>query len=165
MRATCIVRFLRTVMTLLKEQDRAALRETFAEMDARVRITFFTQALNCETCSIVEQILDEVAPLGEKIELVKYNFALEGAAIEQYGIKRIPALAITRLETNDAAGTTHERDYGIRFYGMPSGYEFVSFIGAIMDVSAGDSQLAPESRALLAQLREPTHLQVFTTPT
>ena len=162
---TRIVHFSHIEMPLLKEQDRAALRDTFAEMTARVRIAFFQQAFDCETCGIVEQIVDEVAPLGEKIELVKHNFAIDRAAAEQYNIQRIPAMAITRLEATDAAEMPDERDYGIRLYGVPSGYEFMSFIGAILDVSAGDSQLSPESRALLAQVQEPTHIQVFATPT
>lgn len=155
-------------MPLLKEQDRHALRDEFAEMTARVRLLFFTQALDCETCEITGQILDEVAPLGEKIELVKYNYAIDREKVMQYGIARIPAIAIVRVEEEpNANGETQlrERDYGIRFYGVPAGYEFMSLVGSILDVSFGDSQLSPESRALLAQLTEPTHFQVFTTPT
>jgi alkyl hydroperoxide reductase subunit AhpF len=155
-------------MSLLKEQDREALRQEFETMDAGVRLIFFTQALGCETCRITEQILDEVAPLGDKIELVKKNYAIDRAEAERLGITRIPAVAVVRLqEHHEETGETllREHDYGIRFYGVPSGYEFMSFIGAILDVSSGDSQLAPESRALVAQITQPTHFQVFTTPT
>ncbi|MBI4673017.1 MAG: hypothetical protein HY741_15290 [Chloroflexi bacterium] len=155
-------------MALLKDSDRAALRETFTEMTARVRLIFFTQALGCETCEIVGQILDEVTPLGEKIELVKYNNAIDRDQVAHYGIARIPAIAVVRLEAtapDDGALAVTEHDYGIRFYGVPSGYEFMSLIGAILDVSSGDSQLSAPSRTLLAQVTEPTHLQVFTTPT
>lgn len=155
-------------MSLLKEQDRQALREEFAEMSGRVRLLYFTQALDCETCAITGQILDEVAPLGEKIELVKYNYAIDRERVAQYGIARIPAIAIVRLEEEPTASgepAAHEHDYGIRFYGVPSGYEFMSLVGSILDVSSGDSQLSADSRALLAQLTEPTHFQIFTTPT
>jgi alkyl hydroperoxide reductase subunit AhpF len=153
-------------MALLKEQDRAALRETFAEMTGRVRVAFFAQALGCETCGIVEQILDEVAPLGDKIELVKYNYAIDREQVAKYGIQRIPAIALTRLESStDEESSPVERDYGIRFYGVPSGYEFMTLIGGILDVSSGESHLSDESRQLVAQLTEPTHIQVFTTPT
>ena len=155
-------------MGLLQDQDRDALRQEFSAMTGRVRVLFFTQALGCETCGITGQILDEIAPLGEKIELVKMNYAIDRDAVQKYAIRRIPAIAIVRVEEfqNEAGETeTRERDYGIRFYGVPSGYEFIALIGAILDVSSGDSQLAPATRALLSELHEPTHLQVFTTPT
>lgn len=80
-------------MPLLKERDRQALAEQFAEMSAPVRILFFTRASECETCSITEQILDKVAPLGDKIELVKLDYAEAQDAAQRYGIVRIPAFA------------------------------------------------------------------------
>ncbi len=155
-------------MALLQERDRDALRQEFSAMTENVRILFFTQALGCETCGITGQILDELTPLGEKIELVKLNYAIDRDAGQRYAIKRIPAMAIVRVEefeTETGERELRERDYGIRFYGVPSGYEFMSLIGAILDVSSGDSHLSPATRALLAQLTQPTHLQVFTTPT
>ncbi|HZQ09433.1 MAG TPA: hypothetical protein VFD70_22835 [Anaerolineae bacterium] len=155
-------------MPLLKDQDRQALEQTFGEMPGRVRVIFFTQALDCETCEITGKILDEIAPLGEKIELVKYNFAIDKDKVSQYNIARIPAIAIVRLdESQNESGEPklHEHDYGIRFYGVPAGYEFMSLVGSILDVSSGDSQLSPQSRGLVAQVQAPTHIQVFTTPT
>jgi hypothetical protein len=57
------------------------------------------------------------------------------------------------------------KDSGIRFYGIPLGYEFMPFLEAIKDASRGGTDLTPETRAALAEVREPVHLQVFTTPT
>ena len=57
------------------------------------------------------------------------------------------------------------QDYGIRFRGIPSGYEFMSLLDAIQMVLAGDSGLTGASRALLAGLESPLALQVFVTPT
>ena len=87
--------------------------------------------------------------------------------VERYKIVRIPATAVVRVETiaKNGASEIVDRDYGIRFYGIPAGYEFASLIGDILDVSSGDSGLAPETKAALADLKEPLHLQVFTTPT
>lgn len=155
-------------MALLKEADREALRQEFEQMTGRVRLLFFTQALGCETCPITLQILEEIAPLSDKIELVKYNYAIDREQVSRYGIARIPAIAVVRVQddqTNDDESAPQERDYGIRFYGVPSGYEFMSLISAILDVSSGDSGLMPETRELVAQVATPTHLQVFTTPT
>lgn len=155
-------------MPLLQEQNRQALVTEFAAMTGRVRLVFFTQALDCETCEITGQLLNEVAVLSEKIELVTHNFAIDRAEAERYAIARVPAFAVVHLDemqTPDGSSELRERDYGIRFYGVPSGYEFTSFIGAILDVSSADSHLSKASRALVAQINSPAHIQVFTTPT
>lgn len=155
-------------MALLKPSDQAALRGELEKMTNQVRIVFFTQALDCETCEITKQILEEVCGLSEKLELRTFNFAIDREAAAQYGIARIPGFALIRLEdrsNGDGTTETVEKDYGIRFYGVPSGYEFMSLIGDLIDVSLGASDLSPESKALIAQVHEPLHLQVFTTPT
>jgi thiol-disulfide isomerase/thioredoxin len=155
-------------MALLKASDQAALHEELGDMTNAVRLVFFTQALNCETCEITKQILEEIKGLSDKLELQTYNFAIDQEAVSRYGITRIPAIAIVRIEEeDDATGkeVATEKDYGIRFYGVPSGYEFMSLIGDILDVSHGESGLSPESKSLVAQVQEPIHLQIFTTPT
>ncbi len=155
-------------MPLLKPSDQAALRDELKKMTNPVRLVFFTQALDCETCAITQQILEEVAALSEKLELKTYNFAIDRDDVTRYGIARIPAIAVVRLEVSgggDGPQQAAERDYGIRFYGVPSGYEFMSLIGDIIDVSVGQSGLSAESKSLLAGVNQPVHFQVFTTPT
>jgi len=58
-----------------------------------------------------------------------------------------------------------EKDFGIRFFGIPSGYEFTSVIEDIADVSRGKVDLQDKTREVLAGLTEPVHMQVFVTPT
>ncbi len=155
-------------MPLLKAADQALLREEFKNLTNPVRLIYFTQALDCDTCEITEQILNEIAPLSDKLELVTKNFAIDKDAVEQYGIKRIPALAVIRMEVKAEEGGPQEsveHDYGLRFYGVPSGYEFMSLIGDILDVSKGESGLSEESKMLLSRVKDPVHFQVFTTPT
>ena len=53
----------------------------------------------------------------------------------------------------------------IRFYGAPSGYEFMSLIEAILLASKGESGLSEDSRALVAAVDRPTAIKVFVTPT
>ena len=83
----------------------------------------------------------------------RYNQEPEKVAAMK--IQRTPAIAIL--------GAT--KDYGIRMYGLPSGYEFGSLVDSILDVSSGDSGLSAPTRAVLAALERPVHLQVFSTPT
>lgn len=67
---------------------------------------------------------------------------------------KIPAIAIIG-----------EKDYGIRFYGIPAGYEFSSLLSAILMVSTGMVKLGEDTKKFLDKLSKPVHMQVFVTPT
>jgi alkyl hydroperoxide reductase subunit AhpF len=151
-------------MALLKDSDRAQLQKEFEQLTSPVKLVFFTQSLNCDYCPLTQEILEELTGLSHKIQLQTYNYAVDKDQVLEYKIARVPAIALVRVETNGAP-ESRERDYGIRYYGVPSGYEFASLVGDIIDVSKGDSGLSAASKAALAQLTEPLHLQVFTTPT
>jgi alkyl hydroperoxide reductase subunit AhpF len=58
-----------------------------------------------------------------------------------------------------------EKDYGIRFYGIPSGYEFSSLIESIKLASTGEPQLSPATLEYVQGISEPVHIQVYVTPT
>jgi len=141
-------------MAILSPSDAGRVREMLADLPNPVRLVFFTQTLNCETCEPTKQILGEVAGLSGQITVEEHNFLLEQDAAAGYGIDRVPAIAVVGAQ-----------DYGVRFLGIPSGYEFMSLIDAIKLVSAGDSGLGEASRALLAGVESPLALQVFVTPT
>ena len=147
-------------MSLLAPADQEKLRESFDEMTSPVRVLFFTQTLDCEPCVQTRQILDELPPLSDKIAIEEVNFILEKDKATQYGIDRVPALA---LLSQDAAGEM--RDTRIRFLGTPAGYEFVSLVQALLLAGGHDSQLTPENRALVEAVTTPTTIQVFSTPT
>ena len=98
--------------------------------------------------------------LSGKIAIEDVNFTLEKEKAAQYGIDRVPAMALLNV---DAAGETH--DSRIRFLGTPGGYEFVSLVQAVLLVGGHDSQLTPENRARVEAVSTPTVIQVFSTPT
>ena len=156
-------------MALLKDSDRVQVQEEFQQMKNPVKLVFFTQALDCEYCPLTRQVLEEIVSLSDRIQLQTYNFVADKDAVAQYQITRVPAIAIVRVETQmvlvSGGAQTRDRDYGIRYYGVPAGFEFASLIGDIIDVSLGESGLSAQSKAALEQLKEPVHLQVFTTPT
>jgi alkyl hydroperoxide reductase subunit AhpF len=147
-------------MGLLAPADQERLRESFAEMTSNVRVLFFTQTLGCETCLETRQILDELPALSDKIAIEEVNFILEKDKAAQYGIDRVPALALLK---EDAAGDA--RDTRIRFLGTPSGYEFVSLVQALLLAGGHTPQLTPENQARVAAVTTPTQIQVFSTPT
>jgi glutaredoxin-like protein len=147
-------------VALISAADEERLRADFAQMARPVRLVFFTQALECETCLPTRQILDALPVLSARITIEEVNFVLEADKARQYGIDRVPAIVVL-----GDAGSGVERDSGIRFLGMPAGYEFVSLTRAIVLVGGGPSQLSAESRVAVMAVDEPMTLHVFSTPT
>ena len=146
-------------MALLSPADQQKLRESFREMTRPVRLLFFTQTLDCETCLQTRQILDELPALSEKIAIEEVNFILEKETAAQYGIDRVPAIAVV----GDDGG--QPRDSRIRFLGAPAGYEFISLVQAVLLVGGHVSTLTDANRQRLAAVDKPVVMQVFTTPT
>ncbi len=143
-------------MGLLQDKDKVAIQERIAPMTGKVKFIYFTQELECQFCRETGQLLEEVAELSDKLELEKYNFTTDKEMVEKYNIDKIPA---TVMVGEDGV------DHGIRFYGIPSGYEFATLLEDILMLSEGDSGLADDTRAYLKTLDSPVHFQVFVTPT
>jgi alkyl hydroperoxide reductase subunit AhpF len=79
---------------------------------------------------------------------------LDKEKVAEYRVDKVPATVIR-----------DGKDYGLRYFGLPAGYEFSALLDAILSVSRGDSGLKEETRQKLQQLTQPLHLQVFVTPT
>jgi alkyl hydroperoxide reductase subunit AhpF len=120
-----------------------------------VRLLVFSSEFADPESVQVARLVEELAALDPKLTAEAYNFVLDKEKVGAMGIGRIPAIAVLGAE----------KDYGIRLYGMPTGYEFGSLIDAILDVSSGDSGLLPETREALQAITRPVHIQVFSTPT
>ena len=142
-------------MALLDDEVQTQLKEEFAKLSNPVRLVVFSQALADPDSEQVRRLVEELAALDSRITVEPVNFVLEKERAEALGVTRTPAIAILGAD----------KDYGIRFYGAPNGYEFGSLVDAILDVSSGESGLSVETREALAGLEKPVHLQVFSTPT
>lgn len=145
-------------MTLLKEEDRQHLLKQFEALETPVKFLMFTQDMECQYCQETRMISEELAALSDKISLEVYDFVNDKEIAEHYQIDKIPALVLLK-------GGDEPKDYGIRYYGIPSGYEFSTIIEDIMMISSGDSGLSAQTKAQVAALTKPLHLQVFITPT
>ncbi len=142
-------------MALISDDVATDLRKAFEKLQGPVRLAVFSQALADPESEQVRRLVEELAALEPRITAASHNFVLDTEKVAELAVKRIPAIAILGAE----------KDYGIRMYGLPSGYEFGTLIEAILDVSGGDSGLSAPTREALAGLARPVHLQVFSTPT
>ena len=141
-------------MGLIGDADAIEIRKRLAEIAHPVKLVHFTQELNLEYGREARQLLEELVALSDQLSLEVYNFLLDHEKVAEYKVDKVPATVVRA-----------EKDYGIRFYGIPAGYEFSTLLDAILAVSEGDSGLKPESKEKLAQVAKPLHLEVFVTPT
>jgi len=145
-------------MALINDSDRKHLQAEFARLAQPVKLVMFTQQMECQYCRETRMLVEEIASLSDKIESEVFDFMEHVEVAETYGVDKIPAVVVTR-------GGAAPKDYGIRYFGIPSGYEFSSLIQDILMVGDGDSGLSPATREWVAGLTQPLHLQVFVTPT
>jgi len=142
-------------MGMISEKDKEYLRKMLSErMKDEARVLTFTQETECLFCKETRELVQEVAALTDKIKVEVYDFVKDSDKAKQYNVDKIPAITVIG-----------EKDYGVRFFGIPSGYEFSSFIEAVVDVSAGHTHLSEEAKVKLRQVNKPVHIQVFVTPT
>jgi len=141
-------------MGLLKDDDLAAVRKRLEEMKGPVKLIHFTQELNLEYGREAKELLQDVADASDKLSLEVHNFLLEKDKAAEYGVDKVPATVVR-----------NGRDYGIRYYGLPAGYEFATLLDAILSVSKTEPGLTPETVEKLGKLTQPVHLEVFVTPT
>jgi len=142
-------------MPLLTDEVTAELGEAFAGLVNPVRLVVFSQALAEPVSEEVRRLVEELAALDPRLVAESRNFVLDQQRASELGIERIPAIAVLG----------EEKDYGVRLYGLPTGYEFGSLVESILDVSRGESSLSEETRANLAVLNQDVRLRVFSTPT
>ena len=142
-------------MALIGAKEREFLTKEFSEKLVNdVRLVIFTQEIPCMFCKETVEVCEDLASISPKIKLEIYDFVKDQMRANELRVDKIPAIAVIGA-----------KDYGVRFYGIPSGYEFTSLIGAVLDVSKGDSGLSQKNKDLLKNVDKTVHIQVFVTPT
>src|SRR4030042_3142148 len=142
-------------MSLIPDDKKELLKNEFEEkLENPVKILMFTQEIECRFCSDTRQLVQELATLNDKISVEVYDFVADADKAKEYGIDKIPALAIIG-----------KKDYGVRIYGIPYGYELQTLIEAVINVSKGKTDLSDKTKQILKDVTSPVHIQVFVTLT
>lgn len=141
-------------MPILDDKVIGEVKKALQNMKNEVHLVLFTQSFECGYCKETHQLLEELVSTNSLLKLEVHQFESDKEAVDKYGVDKIPAIAIIG-----------EKDYGIRFYGIPAGYEFSSLLSAILMVSTGMVKLGEDTKKFLDKLSKPVHMQVFVTPT
>ena len=130
------------------------LNEAFKVLKNDVTLKFFTQEMECQFCKDTRDLILALQEISDKIKVEIYDFVKDKSEAEKHDVDKIPGIVVM-----------DEKDYGIKFYGIPGGYEFGSLVEAVKLVSTGENDLQPETERFLDSLEKDVHLQVFVTPT
>jgi len=142
-------------LSLIPDDKKELLKTEFAQkLVDPVKIVMFTQEVECRFCSQTRQLAQEMPALSSKITTEVYDFMADAEKVKEFGIERIPALAIVG-----------KKDYGVRIYGVPYGYELQTLIEAIVNVSRGETDLSDKTKQILKDVIAPVHIKVFVTLT
>ncbi|MBL7067168.1 MAG: thioredoxin family protein [Candidatus Marinimicrobia bacterium] len=140
----------------LKDEDQKFVKDRLSAMTQKVKIIHFTQSIECSYCRESRQLLEELILLSDKLSLEVVNFQIDKDVVAKYNIDKIPA---TILIPED------ESNPGIRFFGIPSGYEFQSLLEDIIDVSSCNHGFSDDVLREIQAIDKTVHIQVFVTPT
>ncbi len=139
---------------LLNLEVRTQLKDIFSkELKEQVNLKLFSQAIGCETCQVAEELLKELADVDpEKIKLEVYSPLIDREISQKYGIDRVPTIVIEG-----------DKDYGIRYIGLPAGLEFTTLVQGIVQVSKREPKLSERTVEMLKNIDLPMEIMVFVT--
>lgn len=149
-------------MPLLNESLQKQVREALDGMVTPVTVAVFTTDADqhaCEICADTRQLVEELAWLSDgKIRAEAFDIHRDVDRAATYRVDKAPAIVVL-------GGDGGHVDYGIRFFGIPSGYEFATLIEDIKMVSSGHVELRAATEDALKLITTPIHVKVFVTPT
>ena len=134
-------------------RERELIRKTLGDLLGTVTVRCYTSDIDSTYSRAERALLEEIAAASPKISLEILADQWDGRREEEVGIARTPAIVLLG-----------DRDYGLRYYGLPDGYELPAFLGTIRAVAERRSGLSPASVERLRALSGPCHLEVFGSP-
>ena len=143
-------------MGYLNDRDADAVRQELQKLAGPVKLVVFSQELEAaELCRQNEALVKEVAALAaDKVSVEVLNPTIDRERAGAYGVDRVPAIVVEGA-----------RDYGIRFLGIPAGYEFSNLIDSMITASSGQAAISDATQTALAGLAGDVDIKVFSTPT
>ena len=149
-------------MALIKEKDRTALAQLGTQLTREVDLTLYTQrtsalavpgVIPCETCDTAEELVQELGEIIPKLRVNVVDLVSDSDIAQRDGVNRVPTMVV--------GGGADRR---VRFMGFPGGYEFATFMTALLEAGGSGEDVPDSVRARLSEIASPVDLKVFVTP-
>jgi len=126
------------------------------EIPEKVHVLFFGSEKNCRSCKDTMNFVSEFCDLNEQLEFEAYDTVQNEDQKIKYNIDKVPSIVVLDKDRND---------FGIRFYGIPAGYEIHSLIASVRELGGVSAGLPAEIEERISKIDKEIHIQVFVTPT
>jgi glutaredoxin-like protein len=137
----------------MDDATREQVREMFEGLVTEVKAHLFLDEADCLYCNDVKDMVDQLAELTDKINVIEHKDSLDSGKAKEWGVEYHPAIVLHG-----------EKEYRIKFYGIPAGHEFGALVNTIINVSTGTPTLPPEIIEDIASIDKPINIKVFVTP-
>lgn len=142
-------------MTKLSDRDSAVLTKMLQALEQPVHINFFAAQTEADQrIDAILQLLVEAS--SSRITVKRYRLSDSPPIADLFGITRGPALAY-----EDADG----HDSGMRFIGVPSGYQFATVLDDLLDISRRAIRLHARTRQVGLGITDRMRIKVYVIPT
>lgn len=140
---------------LISDNDIKIIKDNYwSRLTNAVKLVYINKRGECQYCKTISQLYKEISGITDKISLEElYIEDLPKDFIEEYNIIEAPVVIIKG------------RNKGlIKFYGIPSGMEFPSFIESIVKISNGEVDLPDEVISKVKSIDMKVNIKIFVTP-
>jgi alkyl hydroperoxide reductase subunit AhpF len=142
-------------VAIFRPEEEAKVRELFAALERPVELvvahgpeeTPLPGARDVDFGAETERVVAGLASLSENL-----SFSVQD---RPSGVRMFPAVLVL----------PEGKDVGIRYYGLPWGYELASLVGAVLEAGKREPSLSAESLERLRGLDRDLAIDVFVTPT
>jgi alkyl hydroperoxide reductase subunit AhpF len=142
-------------MPIFRPSEEARVREMLGDLERPVHLlvalgpeeTPLPGARDIDFAAETVRLCEEIAALADGVSVSVED--------RPSGFERFPAVSV-RPDGEEA---------GVRYDGLPWGYELSSLVGAVREAGRRESSLRPESVEALSQLERDVRVDVFVTPT
>lgn len=142
-------------MNILPESQIKHLRTDLSQkLVDPVTLVVFTQEYECDYCKEARELAQEFASLTDKIKVEVFDLVKDKEKAEEFDVDKVPAIVIIGPKKSH-----------VKFYGIPAGYEFSTFLKDIIQLSRGQTELSNVTRQALVGIKAPVNIKVFVTPT
>lgn len=141
---------------LLSDEDIEVLkRDYWSKLDHDVKLIYISSRdKSCQYCEVIRQLYEELDRSSEKIKLYTFYFEDDPEWFRgKYKIIRPPVVYVSSKNRGS-----------IKFYGLPSGLEFSSFVEALVIASTLEVDLPRSIIEEIYKIEEEVNIKVFVTP-
>ena len=145
-------------MPIMDDETKKKVIESMEVMERPIHILMFEDKKDCQLCQETKKIVEELTSLTGKLTHEVIDLGEDTSLADKYGVDKTPAILVMK-------GTKDDHRYtGVRFFGIPAGYEFTSLLDSVLTASREETSISKETKEYLKDLNRDIHMLVFVTP-